>query len=527
MKRMPISCVIILVSLACLRPTTLAFQPELTDAEQQDLATLVKDLDSDDSQTLLLALQRLLAMGPKATEAVDALAKLLNDERQLVDSSASFRSGRTTVQVNVRVVWVLRSIGPQAVPALVTALKNKDEQVRLPAMQALSELQQPVMLEVWLEALQDSNRYVRIYAARELAKSKSPAAVDALCKVLQDVDMDVRIEVAEALGRIGSEMAIGPLIEGLPAGEVNISLEFAVGVALAKIGEPAVKVLLERFEGFDENERRMVNMAIREIDTQQTRPLLLECLRNEHWQVREAAIDALARLKTPESLHVVIDSVEDPDWNVRWTVARLLGKLADDKSAGAIRPLLLKMAETDPEAKVRNNALWALYSFPGIPTDDYWKTLEAALHDTSPRVRATAACSCSKFPNARFGPRLKELLDDPDRNVRAESAAALGHSNVVDAVPDLIRQLDDEDLRCVSYAALSLGKLGTDEAIAALVAKLRDTRSDDERRGYALTGLCFTANPKAIEPLSAALEDRALSRYRLQVKNALRKLGQD
>jgi HEAT repeat protein len=367
----------------------------------------------------------LSAMGPKAAGALDRLTEMLADARQFNYPTVRYRSLRNKFQVNVSVVWVLRSIGPQAVPALVTALKNEDENVRLPAIQSLCEMRQPVMLDVWLEAVHDGNQYVQIYAARELAKSKSPAARDALCKVLQDDDVEVRIEVAQALGQIGDELAINPLIEALPVGKVNLRLESAVGEALSKIGVPAVKVLLERFKAFDENGRRMANMAIGKVDARQAGPLLLECVTSEHWQVREAAVIALASLKTPESLRVVTESVDDPDWNVRWTAARLLGTLVDDKSAGAIRAILLKMAVNDPHARVRDKALWTLYYLPGIPTDEYRKTIEGSLNDDSPRARATAACSCSKLPNARFGLRLKELLNDADGFVRAESAAAL------------------------------------------------------------------------------------------------------
>lgn len=524
MKRMLIFCVMTLLFLACLQPTAHAAESVLTDAERQKLAELVNDLDSDDPETLDLALQGLLAMGPKADSALDRLTEMLADARRFTYPTVRYRSLSRTFQVNVSVVGVLRSIGPQAVPALVTALKNEDEKVRLAAIQALVGLRHPVRLEVWLEAVKDNNPYVQIYAARELGKSKSPAANDALCNVLHVEDMEVRIEVVKALGQIGDEQVIGPLLDALPGAPGDMKLESAVGTALAKFGEPAVKVLLERIDSFDENRRRMVGLAIRELDPEKTGPLLLECLKSEHWQVRGAAVDALARLKTPESLRVVIDAVEDPNSNVRFMAARMLGELAGNKSAGAIRAILLKMAGNDPNAKVRDNALWTLYSFPGIPTFDYWSTLEAALDDESPRVRATAASSCVKYPNVRFAARLKELLNDPSVSVRAESAAALGHINARDAVPDLIPLLDDEDLRCRLAASLSLGKLGTDEAVAALVAKLRDTKSDGQRRNFALNGLLSTSNPKAIEPLRAALEDQSFNIHRLEIKNALRKL---
>lgn len=521
-----IICVTSFFWLACVRQTAPAAESALTDTERQKLTSVVKDLDSSNPQTLDSALQRLLAMGPKAAGALDRLTLMLADGRRLTYPDSS-RSGSKTFQVNVIVVWVLRSIGPQAVPALVAALKNEDENVRLPAIQALAELRQHVPLKAWLDAVRDSNMYVQICAARELAKSKDPAVVAALCNVLQDEDLELRIEVAKALGQVGDEKAIIPLIEALPNDRVNVNVETAVGKALAKMGTPAVIVLLEKIETLDESGRRMVNTAIRSVDALQTRQVLLECLKSKHWQVREAAVNALATLKTPESLRVITDSVDDPDWHVRWTAARMLGDLANDKLADAIRPILLKMAANDVDARVRENALWTLYYFPTIPTDDYWTTLEVALHDQSPKVRAAAANSCGKFPNAKFGPRLIELLNDVDGDVRAESALALSSGNIRHAVPELIRLLDDKDLHCVSSAAAALGTLGTDEAVAALITKLRDTPSDDERRGLALHGLCFTANSMAIKPLVDALEDRSLIGYHLEIKNALQKLGKE
>ena len=55
--------------------------PALTEAEKQRLAKLISDLESQDPGTLDDALWGLLSMGPKAADAVDALAKLLCDDR--------------------------------------------------------------------------------------------------------------------------------------------------------------------------------------------------------------------------------------------------------------------------------------------------------------------------------------------------------------------------------------------------------------------------------------------------------------
>lgn len=417
--------VLLFLSLPFAWPVVAAAEPELTAAEQVKFASLTRDLNSPDPETLDLALGEMVRMGPRARGALGQLTEMLSDGRQLIYVTPRNITGHRSFQVNLSVVAVLRGIGPPAVPALVKALDNENDDVRIQAISALGNVRQHVDLAVWRNALQDSHPNVRWYAARAIALSKTPATVDALIPVLQDPDMKVRIEAAKALGEIGDIRAIEPLIDALPNGQMDLPLKYAIGMALAKFGEPSVKALLKRVDSLDENGRQMVGIAIRETDASSTQSLLLECLKNDHWEVREAAVHALGGLKTPVSLRVAIESVEDRHWNVRWTAIRWLGKLADDESADAIRQILLKKTLHDPEPKVRSNAIWTLYFFPGIPTNPYWETLEAALNDPSPRVRAKAALSCSKFPNIRFEARLKELLQDPDGEVRKEAAAAL------------------------------------------------------------------------------------------------------
>ena len=146
-----------------------------------------------------------------------------------------------------RAVEVLEELGPQAMPALMETLKDKDEDVRLVAAEAVLRLgptsKEAVlavieMLEsnsiphretaaiaitqpgfqtkeakeavpVLLEMLEDEHKRPRLLAARALGKvgffPKAKEAVPALIKMLKDENDDHRLAAAEVLGRIGPE----------------------------------------------------------------------------------------------------------------------------------------------------------------------------------------------------------------------------------------------------------------------------------------------------------------------------------
>lgn len=208
---------------------------------------------------------------------------------------------------------------------------------------------------------------------------------------------------------------------------------------------------------------------------------------------------------------------------MRWRVAHLLGELANDKNTDEIRPLLIQLAREDKEPKVRDRALWTLYTFPGNPTPAYRDLLIAAMDDSSVRVRATAATSTNKFWDPQYAPQLLKLIDDTDPNVRGEAGAALGTGKVWQAIPSLIRLLDDENAQASQYAAYSLANIGTDEAVTALTDRVNDTQADPKRRNIALQGLCYTKNPLAKETMTATLKDKVFNENHVLVGRELKK----
>jgi HEAT repeat protein len=471
-------------------------------AEKQRLQRLIDNLKSNHPKTLDTALQEIGRLGPKAADAVDSIAGMLTDGRKLTYSSNNIM-GYTSFQVNVAAVTALGNIGGPAAKALVSALGNRDDGVRVVAVQALRSIRPPIESKHWVRILSDSNRYVRIIAARQLGKMKSVADVEALCKGMNDEDRDVRIEVAKALGQIGDPRAIDPLIAALSR---THNEKTAAASALAQIGKPAFEVLINRFESFDESTRDLAARAFQSADATREKELLLRCCISEYAQVREGALYALIKDKVPEAYAIAQRMVEDPNWNARWTAVRGLGEFAGKETDSDIRTTLLKVLREDKDPKVRSRALQSMHSLLDPPPDSFWEAIGAALDDESSMVRNTALI----FWDPRLIPKISLLLKDADPSVRAEAALCLGYHHVESATADLIEQLKDESPQCAERSACALGNLGTDNAVTVLIQTMRDREIDPELRNAAVYGLCLSKNRKAINPLIDSLQDKAL-----------------
>lgn len=478
-------------------------RPELTKAQERALGQLIKDLGSSDPRTLDEAFQGLIRMGPKAVGAIGALTRKLDGGR-ITYSSPRYRSRRHSFHVGGSAVMALRSIGKAAVPALIGALRHKDEEIRVRAARAIVEIGHPIDLKHWLDLLHDNNKSARIIASRQVGKAKDASGVKPLAKLLKDGDRDVRIEAAKALGELGNEKAVDFLIACLPEAT---SHQYAPSFALARLGRPAIQAVIQKFATFEGGTRRVAANAIHHCDARALKDLLVPCLGSKHGQLREAALYAMLTHKLPEAFEAAKGMTDDSYWVARYTAARCLGEMADKRTADSARLILLKMAREDKDAKVRSEALSSAIVLRDKAPADTWKTVRTLLKDESPRVRRTATEAAYAFWSPELVPAMLALLKDPEPSVRADAAAVLGGRRVKEAIPQLMHMLDDSSDHCALYAGYALAKYKTDETLGALIEKVKDTKASRANRRAAATALCYAKSPKAVEALIVALED--------------------
>ena len=156
---------------------------------------------------------------------------------------------------------------------------------------------------------------------------------------------------------------------------------------------------------------------------------LIRCLRDGDWQVREAAVDALALIGSP-AVELLIRYLRD--WDARKYTLKALGKINDER----VLDPLISMLKND---EFKDDATWALAEL-GKP--------------------AVA--------------KLVEALDDRDEFVRKQSILALGEIKDSAAVDALIEKTKDPDWFIRLTAAASLEKIGDQRGREAVKPLLKD-----------------------------------------------------
>ena len=123
-----------------------------------------------------------------------------------------------------------------AVPLLRMALTDRDEYVRLSAVEALATLRGDGAAEALGMALRDNESAIRKEAIETLEAMGGDQAVRSLTVALQDVDADLRRRAVDALGNIASPGAL-QLLEYAWATNDNASVRAAAAAWLRQLSQ--------------------------------------------------------------------------------------------------------------------------------------------------------------------------------------------------------------------------------------------------------------------------------------------------
>jgi HEAT repeat protein len=198
-----------------------------------------------------------------------------------------------------------------------------------------------------------------------------------------------------------------------------------------------------------------------------------------HWTVRKSAVEALARMRDPQSLDALASLLQDPDHDVREAACRALSQFGD---ARAIESLVAILPDT--QTSVRHAALSALHQIkPGWEKTEEARRaiprLKSALKDREYWVRHAAKEALKLIQNAGSG--LSESNPGLDERQNAAlgaliAAAGFGHPDLRQAAAEALGRIGDA--RCSQYltpllvdsdkwvresAAAALRKLGVQE----------------------------------------------------------------
>ena len=332
------------------------------------------------------------------------------------------------------VVEALVGLGPQAVPALVSALAARPEHRKLiaDALGLIGDLRGGPALAPLID---DEDPNVRVAAAEALGRIGGTAARQALQRALGRGELLLSQAALEGLNRLGATLplkAIEPLL-------ATPTLRAAALEALGRTGERAVLGVIG--------------------------PALADPARS----TRDAATRALAelyrRLDVPGREAVAAEVASHADALPSLTTALLEATLGTQRDAAlllglfkrpeAARPLVLALADRD----LRDAAMQALAMIGASAAE----TLALLAPDLESSLRADAYALLPRLGPAASDPRvqavLAEALDDESGEAAAAAANALGEVGDREALAPLLRALAREE--AVAHAAAdALGRLG-------------------------------------------------------------------
>lgn len=163
------------------------------------------------------------------------LAKIMlrQKDRQMVDLIAEALTKNVNEKTRIWAARILKEIkDPSTIESLISAMGDQNEQVRGIAVEALAGIKNSRAVELVLDAcnkrkLQD--KYLRICALRALPQIEDPRRIDILIAALNDKATGVLINTCLAMGEIKDPRFIEPLLAKFEGQSES------VGIALAKI----------------------------------------------------------------------------------------------------------------------------------------------------------------------------------------------------------------------------------------------------------------------------------------------------
>lgn len=306
-----------------------------------------------------------------AAEAAYALGKLRSPAAS--DSLTAFlaraRQGAPEQAVGSALLATWKSPRPDRLDHLVRWTQSADPALRWRAAYSLVRRPDPRATPELLRLSADPDPRVRALALRGVTAPLADSAaipgeqvVPLLSTALRDRDYTVRINAARALGSFSRPAAVEALSSVLGP---DSHLAVAATESLGRIGAPAAAAA----------------------------PRLRELAASESTQihVRQAALEALARVSPATAQALAVGWAADPRWRLRAAAARALSR-----TAGASDPRLLALAG-DQDGRVAAAALQAALDAVATSPRQQGALLIQSLTASDPVVRATALSGLARL----------------------------------------------------------------------------------------------------------------------------------
>jgi HEAT repeat protein len=441
-------------------------------------------------------------------------------------SSAPFNKAFFNSSFVRDMIELLTGINRDKTALLAAYLQSDESRIRKEAVAMLGESKEMTAVNLLLTALSDKDFDVRLKAVKELEKIKAPNSLDPLINCLKDKNNLVRNAVRQALNTIdpnwikreSCQQLVPNFIADLESS--NSSTRSSAVEALGELSDPrALEPLMMRLMDKDPFLRKKVVRALDKSfpqwrTSQQAAALVpdfIAGLENQAPRIRAGAADALKEIGDPRGFYPLIKALKDKDNDVRWGALNALNKSYTHWGSNDIVikdiPYFLKALQSSDE-KTRRHAVNVL---EGIKDPRVIPALVETLKDNNHWFRIEVVDALANIRDPAVVEPLIALMEDKDPSFRVKVAKALAKIGDPRAIDPLLSALKDSSFLVVEAAAEALGELKATQAVTPLIELCKN--KNNQVRDAAFEALGKMADNVPLEPFLDFLtaEDSKLS----------------
>lgn len=432
------------------------------------------------------------------SSSVDALVKALGKSSDLVASMIIDALGEMG---NVKAVTMLlrrmedspTALRNKIVKAVVNILGGK-------SLKLLSGEERENFREYMLAALKDEDEEIQDAAIQGLAFVGGQKASQGILLLAEELDPDTDQErlkaMVDALASIGLTDAMRNALTGESPNAAAVAVE-ALGQAADAGSREVLDTLIDSFWNVDLYVQRQIIGVLAVLAGDEQREFLMDVLerhddgtvikaaahclgvtlrhepaadgifallQHPYDDVKEAALDALIAIASPEVRQRFVELFSSPEPIDRLMATYALGKLGEPENMAQIVDAL-----SDEVPDIRKVAVEALAE---VCTDSCgWAPhLKPMLRDENKDVRLAVIEVMGNHCEEEFVGHLIEALGDEDDWVRIRAVDALGAKAISDAVPRLVELLESPNRFVAMKSVEALGNIGGTAAFRALLA---------------------------------------------------------
>lgn len=293
-------------------------------------------------------------------------------------------------------------------------VKDSDSAVRAAAIEFATELKINGLIDLLKKSCKDPAPEVRLKALECLSQQNYPQTQAFLVEALNDPEEDVAYFAIVQLKEILGPTKIAPYL----ARFINSPVDRIRDFALKEIAEITKKRYKANFNNLNPEVRKLAAKVIQKIDANFSGQII-DDLSSLDPQVRLQAARLLENIQLDaKGKDALLAAMKDPSKLVRAAVVKTLGVMGD---ANLIKHLISFF--NDPDPRVRANTIEAIAS---LGDRQAIQILLPFLDDGNNRIRANAIVGISKIGQVNVVPVLQKMLNERNANMQASAIWAIG-----------------------------------------------------------------------------------------------------